>query len=343
MKPLTKILLTISTCLLFLGAVAVVAGFVVGGMSLGKLDVDTTYEENYFVSSLNDIETVSLIIDNHDVVLTQSASVDELSITYLENEYDLFDSYSYKGTLYFTNKMSLNFLRRAYCALFDKKNKTEKTVVVTVPESFNKKLIIDSGKGSVSVKNIEMLDRIEIETKNADITVDDSNCTKLIASTKTGVVNINGGVFETIDVTVSNAGKYVTVKDTEPEETPEATPDETPASTPEETTDPEATPDAEETPDPDATPEETPEPTEEPKILVIEKEMLIDSADFINLKITSYNTNIKCNFVRSDNFYDVDLHGNTENSNISEKVLYSAQGTIDINRSNGSIEAYFKP
>ena len=99
MKPLTKILLTLGMSLLFIGGVMCGVAYIIGGMDLSKLDIDTAYKAQTYTLSSADIETIELDVDRHSILVKQSYLADSVTIDYYENEYDLFKAEEGKNTL----------------------------------------------------------------------------------------------------------------------------------------------------------------------------------------------------------------------------------------------------
>lgn len=351
MKPLTKILLTLSMSLLFIGCVMCGVAYIMGGMDLGKLDIDTTYESKTYTMSSADIENIELDVDKHEIVIKQSYAVDRVTIDYAENEYDIFQ-YDENGTTFsITNKQSQNKFFRSFCLLFDKNNTEGRKIVVTLPKLFSGSIVIKTEDADVELNDINRLEKLDISISDGDALLTAVNCTNACVSIKTGELSVVNGVYEKLDVTLANQAKYVPIDEvngtplvTAPPSSAEPTLEPTlePTAAPEEpTADPGATPGIEPTPDGTAEPVTTPKPTKTPTVLAVTAELTLSGVDCKELNITVYNTNITGSVARNISYYNIKTN-NTESSNIETTDNVNALGSIVISQDGGATKLTFK-
>ena len=90
MKPLTKILLTLSVSMFFLGAVMCGISYILSSTDLSRLDIETAYSEKEYVSDYGATNNIILTTDRHDIVVVESALVTNVTLNFKENEYDTF-------------------------------------------------------------------------------------------------------------------------------------------------------------------------------------------------------------------------------------------------------------
>lgn len=359
--------------LLFIGCVMCGVAYIIGGMDLSKLDIDTAYKAQTYTLSSADIETIELDVDRHSILVKQSYLADSVTIDYYENEYDLFKAEEGKNTLSFTNTYYKNMLFRKFCMLFDKKNDTDRKITLTIPRNFSGTINIKSSKADVEVDGISSLETLNITLDDGDVFLKSVNCTNAIISLKSGELDVWGGIYENLDVTLANQAEYVPIDKVEgASPAPEATPSDEPE--PDTTPEPEATPEVpaddedpdatEEPADPDATeepgdtdaspePEETPLPTETPTptrtpaptktptVLAVTAKCTFSGVDCTNLKITVYNTNIEGSVSRGISYYNIETN-NTESSNIKTTQNVNAVGKIVIEQNGGSTNIQFR-
>lgn len=347
MKPLTKILLTLSMSLLFIGCVMCGVAYVMGGMDLGKLDIDTTYETKTYTMSSADIENIELDVDKHEIVIKQSYAVDKITVDYAENEYDIFQ-YDENGTTFsLTNKQSENKFFRSFCLLFDKKNTEGRKLVITLPKLFSGNIVIKNEDANVELSDISLLEKLDISISNGDVVLTSVNCTAARVSVQTGELSIVSGAYEALDVTLVNQAKYVPIDDVEgtpaiPTEVPTVEPTLEPSAEPEApTASPDESPEIEPTPDSTLEPVKTPTPTKTPTVLAVTAEFTLNGVDCKNLNITVYNTNITGSVARNVSYYNIETN-NTESSNIETTENINALGSIVIMQDGGATKLTFK-
>ena len=90
MKPLTKILLTLSVSMFFMGAVMCGIAYILGNTDLSRLDFDTAYSDKEYVSDYDATNNIIISADRHDIVVVESALVTNVTLNYKENQYDTF-------------------------------------------------------------------------------------------------------------------------------------------------------------------------------------------------------------------------------------------------------------
>lgn len=343
MKPLTKILLTLSMSLLFIGCVMCGVAYVMGGMDLGKLDIDTTYETKTYTMSSADIENIELDVDKHEIIIKQSYAVDKITVDYAENEYDIFQ-YAENGTTFsLTNKQSENKFFRSFCLLFDKKNTEGRKLVITLPKLFSGNIVIKNEDANVELNDISRLEKLDISISNGDVLLTSVNCTNAKVSVKTGELSVVSGAYEELDVTLVNQAKYVPIDDVDgTPAVPTVEPTLEPTAEPEApTASPEGTPGTEPTPDSSSEPIKTPTPTKTPTVLAVTAELTLNGVDCKNLNITVYNTNITGSVARNVSYYNIETN-NTESSNIETTENINALGSIVIMQDGGATKLTFK-
>lgn len=353
MKPLTKILLTLAMALFFIGAIACVATYFISSKNLSSLGIDTVYElteyeyepEKKDEASETEIDFTELnvVVDRHNVVIKQSATAEQLHISYAENGYDTFTVNKIKDKLYFTNEGLQNMFFRRFCLLFDaKKEKSElNTVVVTLPMKYEGKLVVKCSNADVQFYGIAGLSEIDISGDGSDIALDYVTVPVTKVEMEVGDLVITGSVFDDLDIKLMNKANYVPIEDPDATPNPEESPE--PTLEPEETVEPEATVEPEETVEPTETPVPTlkPKATPVPKELVIEKAITFTNIDFKNLTIKTTYTNITGNVVRNLLYYNVKTN-NKESSNIEDYENKSSQGSITIDQTGGETSLFFK-
>lgn len=341
MKPLTKILLTLGMSLLFIGCVMCGVSYVISGMDLGKLDIDTSYNGKTYTLSSSDIENIELDVDKHNILVKQSYAVDKVTVDYVENEYDIFKVEENGNTFSFTNKQSQNLFFRRFCLLFDRKNDKDRKIVITLPQLFSGSIAIKSSDGDIELNSIGRLEKLDIDLDKGDVVLTSVNCTNAIVSVKTGELSVMNGIYETLDVTLANQAKYVPV-DRADETSP--TPDEptqSPEMPPEETAGHEETPEVEPTPGNTPEPTATPVSTKTPTVLTVTAKFTFSGVDCKNFNITVYNTNIEGSVARNASYYAIETN-NVESSNIITTENINALGKIVIKQNGGTTKFVFK-
>lgn len=366
MKPLSKVLLTLSLTVLFLGAIACLLAYVVGGRDLSRLDIDTAYEQKVYVAESGEIiNNVVFDVDRHNVIVKKSSSAGSITVEYSENEYDIFKPTVKNGTFEFTNKQLKNMFFRQFCLLFDRKNPDERKIVVTVPKSFDGNMKIRTSKGDIDISASMVFTNLDLDVSSGNVYIENINADTARIDVKTGTLEIDGGSYKKLDVIISNPAVYVPVEiatetpssgetpSSEETSLPEETPssgedpldDETPL--PETTSSPDETPSAEETPSPDETPLPTPtetvkpKPTKVPTVLSVDVDFTFENLYVDDFSIIAYNTNIVGKFARSSKYYSIKTN-NTESSNVATNENITASGNIEINQNGGSTNIEFR-
>lgn len=352
MKTLTKILLTLSISLFFVGVVMCGLAYVVSGTDLSKLDFDTTYEEREYVSSSALVKNIEINADRHDIVIKESSSVSNVTVKYSENQYDKFVVADNGDSLILTNKDSENAFIRMFCLLFDSKNKDEKIITVTVPSKYAGSIDVTASKADIEIAGIKNLEALDVDLGNGDIVLNSLNCTKAKLAIKTGDITVSGGTYTSLDITAANPVQYLPIDEVDPDLLPSgiivpATPTVAPSETPSETLSPVETPIETENPEnmpnetPAVTPTATPSSTKTPTVLVVEASIKFDKADIQNLTVNVVYTNIEGNLARGAGYYKITTNNETS-SNIKTNGNTSAVGTITISQNEGKTEIEFR-
>lgn len=367
MKALTKILLTISVSVFFIGVVMCGMAFVIGGTDLSKMDFDTAYEATEYVSTSTLTKNIEINADRHDIIIKESLSASNVTIQYSENQYDKFSVTDDGNTVTLTNKDSKNAFIRFFCLIFDSKNKDEKTITLTVPARYTGNINVVASKADVNVNGLKNTDSLNIDLDDGDIVLDTLNCTNAKLEIATGNILISGGTYVSLDITSSNPVQYLPIDEVDPELWPSGiiTPTETPtiSESPSQTLSPLETPSATDSPSTadetgdtengdsenteDATPDVTPSPTatpsatKTPSILVVEASVTFDNVDVQNLTINTIYTNIEGSLARGEGYYKITTNNETS-SNIKTNENSSAVGTITISQKEGKTEIEFK-
>ena len=73
MKPLTKILLTLSVSMFFMGAVMCGIAYILGNTDLARLDIETAYSDKEYVSDYGATNNIIITTDRHDIVVVESS------------------------------------------------------------------------------------------------------------------------------------------------------------------------------------------------------------------------------------------------------------------------------
>lgn len=367
MKALTKILLTMSISVFFIGVVMCGMAFVIGGTDLSKMDFDTAYEAQEYISTSTLTKIIEINADRHNIVIKESLSASNVTVKYSENQYDKFFVTDDGDVITLTNKDSKNAFIRFFCLIFDSKNKDEKTITLTVPARYTGSISVVASKANVDISGLKNTDSLNINLSNGDVVLDTLNCTNAKLDVATGNILISGGTYTSIDITASNPVQYLPLDEVDPELwpsgiiTPTATPSisespnqtlspletQNPADTPSEA---DATDDTEnsdiknpEDTEPTVTPSPTatPSATKTPSILVVEASVTFDNVDVQNLTINTIYTNIEGNLARGEGYYKITTD-NESSSNIKTNENTSAVGTITISQKEGKTEIEFK-
>ncbi len=375
MKPLTKILFTLSVSLLFIGCVLCGVAYVMGGTTLAKLDIDTKYTEKTLALASDNIDTIKIDSDYHKIFVKQSSYANTITITYAENEYDTFFAKEENNTLSFTNKHKDNGFFKTFCMFFDKSNSKGRVLTITIPQYFSGTIDITTENADIDVTAINRIENLNVKATTSDIVFSSVYCTNASIKLDAGDITLLNGNYDNLTLDVSNNVEMVpidkvpgaTVLPTEtPMEsalptlrpsTPTPRPTQTPAPTPEEasimpideTAAPSATPNASATPGASATPEatETPEPTATPKptktptVATVVANITFNGVDCKNLTITANNTNIVGYLARTDMYYNIETN-NTESSNIQSVERVNPMGAIKITQKGGKTELAFR-
>ena len=360
MKTLTKILLTLSISLFFIGVVMCGMAYVVGGTDLSKMDFDTAYEENTFVSEASLIKSIEVNADKHDIIIKESAYTSSVTIKYYENQYDKFVISENSDSIYITNKDSKNAFIRFFCLLFDSKNKDEKSIIVTVPQRYSGSLVITCSDADVTVDNIKSLETLSINNSDGDVVLDTLICTDAVLEIKTGDVSVLGGTYSSLNISAANPVQYKPIDKVDPELWPSGiimpsvptleptisadstlSPIETPTADDNTSTDAEQTPDSTPTVTPTLTPTDTPKAPKTPSILVVEASVSLDNVDVERLTLNTVYTNIEGSLARGEGYYNIKTNNETS-SNIATNNNSSAVGSIDISQKEGKTALEFK-
>lgn len=354
MKTLTKILLTLSISLFFVGVVMCGLAYVVGGTDLSKMDFDTAYEEKDYVSSSSLIKNIKIDADRHNIVIKESLSVSTVTVKYSENQYDKFVITDNGDSLSLTNKDSKNAFIRIFCLLFDSKNTDEKVITVVVPSKYTGNINITASKSDVEIDSIKNLDVLNVDLSSGDVVLNSLSCTNAVLETKTGDVTVSGGTYTSFDITAANPVQYVPIDEVDPDLLPSGTivpvtPTVVPSETPNQTLSPIETPTESENPEvspfetPSVTPvaTATPSATKTPTILVVEASIMFDKADIQNLTVNAVYTNIEGSLARGSGYYKITTN-NITSSNIKTNDNISAVGTITISQNEGKTELEFR-
>lgn len=359
MKTLTKILLTLSVSLFFVGVVMCGLAYIVGGGDLSRMDFETAYEEKEFTPDSGLITNIKINSDRHDIIIKESASVANVTIKYYENQYDKFVINNIENnSVYITNKGSENAFIRFFCLLFDSKNKDEKTVSITVPQNYSGTIEIECSDADISVDNLNNAEKLNISSSNGDIILNTLNCTNAVLNVKTGNISVLGGTYEVLDITAANPVQYLPIDEVDPELWPSgiivpSTPTPSPSETPNITFSPIETPasdddaysddsdDTDETPLVTPTPSATPAATKTPTILVVEASVTFEKVDVQQLTLNTVYTNIIGSLERGEGYYKITTN-NENSSNIKTNENISAVGSITISQKEGKTELEFK-
>lgn len=354
MKTLTKILLTLSISLFFIGVVMCGLAYVVGGTDLSKMDFETEYEELEYTSQYTTTKDISIDADRHNIVIRESLSAANVSIKYSENQYDKFFMTDDGNTITLTNKDSKNAFIRFFCLLFDSKNKSDRIITVTLPARYAGSISIKADKADIDASNIKNLYSLNIDLGNGDVLLDTLNCSSAVLVVKTGEITVNDGTYTSLDITVANPVQYLPIDEVDPELWPsDIIVPATPTITPSQTLSPIGTPstndteahdnedDPKETPSATPTPTVTPSATKVPTILVVEASVKLDKVDVQDLTINATYTNIEGSLARGDGYYNITTDNETS-SNIATNNNTSAVGSITINQKEGKTEIEFK-
>jgi DUF4097 and DUF4098 domain-containing protein YvlB len=188
-----------------------IAGGILFAIEMEKVDWDFTtldnevlVEENYSLTeaglSLDDVEKISFNVSSTEVVLKKEGS--DFTVKYYDSEYYSYEAYISDGTFNFVESTHYEFsLKNPFLNIKRSQVKT----VLTIPEDYNRPLLLEAVNLLFTIDNIRHDGQISITSDSATVHVNNCNIGNLSVSLDNGAIRIiNSDFTESLKIHTDN-------------------------------------------------------------------------------------------------------------------------------------------
>lgn len=170
-----KLLVIISSFLIIGGSFLFLAGFAMNNFDIMVLSTDTKIERK--VEIFKEVNNIKIDEDTNDIKIIKSLT-DEYKVNYGESKKNKYNIYiDDNNNLIIKREKTLNFIN-----LITQEN----PLIIEVPESFNKDLVIDTSTGNVEINIDNKINNFDLTFSTADVRVHNITCNDIVLNGSTG-------------------------------------------------------------------------------------------------------------------------------------------------------------
>ncbi len=199
-----KLLIIISTILIIGGGLVFTTGYALNGFDIMVLSTDSKIERKE--QTFKEINNIKIDESTNEIKIIKS-NTDEYKINYGESEKTKYNIYvDENNNLIIERKKIINFIN-----FISPKN----NIILEVPESFNKDLVINTSTGNIDINVDNEINNLYLNFSTADVKISNITCNEMIIDGSTGDTYIsNVEVTNNIEIDLSTGEAEINGLDT---------------------------------------------------------------------------------------------------------------------------------